>query len=490
MALDLLTNITVAIKCQVASSHACAREFAVLLALKAHPSEYVSGMLDYYTKCGPSQMILYTVQPLASSTLFHIFRSSPQGIAEQHARVYLRDAAHGLRHLNMLQIVHGDASLLNMLLIHSGRVQVADFGAAHSAIGTLLKEEDEITTQYVRAPESLLGEEVLASAMDVWSWGVMLWCLATGSCSWMQEQQESRQKHLVLLTEVIGKISDNDENPLRSFSSWTRFSNEIIARPASVGCSEDGSTISGWSVEASAMLRSTMTWYPQRRSAWSAIIQSDWLSERGGDAIEATVPGDTLQSSSSTSALEAGVISAESTANQTNALGAEGASEKSTANQTHALETGVTSADSTNNPTHALAANEPVVKPLAAAPSSSPVEAKEDVSASVSPASIPASIPFSMPDSPYCACHGNCGSPIHKRNANMRYREVDVSRQVCEIMLPPGSKFRYCQRCRCEQEDCGSLRHYSIQRWCKKHAVTLTNSQYAVPSGVHDVHKK
>ena len=89
----------------------------------------------------------------------------------------------GLRHLATLRLVHGDASLLNMLIGEGGRVRVADFGAAHSALGAVLAPCEEISTQYIRAPERLLGESNLTSAMDVWSWGVQFWCLRPGSCA-------------------------------------------------------------------------------------------------------------------------------------------------------------------------------------------------------------------------------------------------------------------------------------------------------------------
>ena len=54
-------------------------------------------------------------------------------------------------------------------------------------------------------------------------------------------------------------------------------------------------------------------------------------------------------------------------------------------------------------------------------------------------------------------------------------------------VLPPSSKHRLCQRCRCEREGCQSLRRN--HRWCAKHFVLLKAHQYAVPAGVFNLHK-
>ena len=54
---------------------------------------------------------------------------------------YLSGVGLGLAHLHSLQVVHGDASLKNMLLMRSDQVAVADFGTAHSAHGHFLRPE-------------------------------------------------------------------------------------------------------------------------------------------------------------------------------------------------------------------------------------------------------------------------------------------------------------------------------------------------------------
>ena len=111
LAIDLLTNGRVAIKKQKADSQSCLREFALLSAIGAHPSEYVAHMLDDYTATESGKTMLCTVHPLADSTLWHVFGSSRGRLHDSVLSRYLRGAASVLRHLNTLTIVHGDASL-------------------------------------------------------------------------------------------------------------------------------------------------------------------------------------------------------------------------------------------------------------------------------------------------------------------------------------------------------------------------------------------
>ena len=54
-----------------------------------------------------------------------------------------------------------------MLLMREDVIAVADFGAAHAAINTVLSADDEITTAYVRSPERILGETVSLASGDV-----------------------------------------------------------------------------------------------------------------------------------------------------------------------------------------------------------------------------------------------------------------------------------------------------------------------------------
>ena len=47
------------------------------------------------------------------------------------------------------------------------------------------------TTLYVRSPERLLGNCYSRAAIDVWAFGVQLWCLRSGTCEWVGDDPPS-----------------------------------------------------------------------------------------------------------------------------------------------------------------------------------------------------------------------------------------------------------------------------------------------------------
>ncbi len=115
----------------------------MLSALGAAPHPNVVRMLDYYVH----QKKLFTVYSLADATLWSIFKSDEvQGrrISDERLGRYMFDVSAGLAHLHQFMIVHADASLKNMLLTRDDRIQVGDFGAAHSAHGHLIGRDCDL----------------------------------------------------------------------------------------------------------------------------------------------------------------------------------------------------------------------------------------------------------------------------------------------------------------------------------------------------------
>ena len=114
--------------------------------------------------------------------------------------------AKGLSHMHSLNVVHGDATLKNMLLCRDDIVKVADFGSAHSALGFLLGQNKEITTRYVMAPERWLGQSESAPPIDIWAWGVQLYMLHSGQCEWLHT--ENIDEVMPSLARLIGPIDE------------------------------------------------------------------------------------------------------------------------------------------------------------------------------------------------------------------------------------------------------------------------------------------
>ena len=270
LAIDLLGGGRVAIKKQQVDSQACQREFALLSALLAHPSEYVADVLDYYTVTESRKSVMCTVHQLADSTLGHVFESSRGRLHDGVVARYLHDVACGLRHLHALTIVHGDASLKNMLLMRTDRVVVADFGTAYASSGLVLGEDDEITTQYIRSPERLYGAQLMTAEADIWAFGVQLYCLRTGDCPWMLKSEDVA-KHVCALERAIGVVPHGSS--LRRMPKWAQLQEAC----AGVTLSESVAGVP-WSVQSLGLCTRTMHWDPAERASWEEVLSSQFIS--------------------------------------------------------------------------------------------------------------------------------------------------------------------------------------------------------------------
>ena len=145
--IDLLTNARVAVKKE--DTEGIAREFAVLSAIGAHPHPHIATMLDYFVvPKGHHRHELYIVYESADLTLWALFRTDEvrkQRLSEDRLARCMYGVARGLSHMHGLGIIHGDASLKNMLLCRQDIVKVADLGAAHSA------HDDDVVRAFARA---------------------------------------------------------------------------------------------------------------------------------------------------------------------------------------------------------------------------------------------------------------------------------------------------------------------------------------------------
>lgn len=89
-----------------------------------------------------------------------------------------RDAAAGMNFLHQSQIIHRDLKSANLLVTADMRVKIADFGLSRKFDTAVAMTLGPVGTPAWSAPELLQGEKY-STKIDVYSYGVCLWEIAT-----------------------------------------------------------------------------------------------------------------------------------------------------------------------------------------------------------------------------------------------------------------------------------------------------------------------
>ncbi|KAJ0392340.1 hypothetical protein P43SY_002072 [Pythium insidiosum] len=149
------------------------RVAAALIASGGH--RHVLQFYDHFIDNGT----LYIVTEYCrDGDLFELTSTSPNGILpERQALECMRQVAQGVQFLHQHNIAHRDLSLENVLM-RNGVCKISDFGLSMPADQT---SNERAGKEYYMAPEVVAGEKYDPGLADVWSMGIMLFIMLTGS---------------------------------------------------------------------------------------------------------------------------------------------------------------------------------------------------------------------------------------------------------------------------------------------------------------------
>ncbi|CEP08128.1 hypothetical protein [Parasitella parasitica] len=104
-----------------------------------------------------------------------------QKLSEQHSRQFSRQIVSALDYMHRNSIVHRDLKIENILIDKAGRnIKIIDFG-----LSNLFCPERRLTTYcgslYFAAPELLRASPYRGPEIDIWSLGVVIYVMVTGS---------------------------------------------------------------------------------------------------------------------------------------------------------------------------------------------------------------------------------------------------------------------------------------------------------------------
>ena len=133
---------------------------------------------------------IFVVMELAKEELTQRMEESPTGrLPEGVAREYFRQLIDGLGYLHGNDIIHRDIKFENIMLDANGRVKIGDFGMSKVARIDQQLATRCGSTRYISPEMALMqpGDTYDGRAMDVWSSGVLLFAMLTGTLPFPQE---------------------------------------------------------------------------------------------------------------------------------------------------------------------------------------------------------------------------------------------------------------------------------------------------------------
>ncbi|TMW58169.1 hypothetical protein Poli38472_011757 [Pythium oligandrum] len=124
------------------------------------------------------RMLYFVMEYCADGDLFdYLSRQERNAVEPMEALAVLAQVSAGLAFLHRENIAHRDLSLEN-IMVHRGVCKIGDFGLSTRADRTCT---ERVGKAYYMAPEVVAGMEYDAKAADIWSLGMVLFILLTGS---------------------------------------------------------------------------------------------------------------------------------------------------------------------------------------------------------------------------------------------------------------------------------------------------------------------
>jgi len=197
------------------------------------------------------------------SDLFDLVESYPTGLPPSSIRSYLGQIADAMSFLHSKGIVHRDIKDENVILGPRNRCILIDFGSS----GLVRKggwDTFSGTLDYA-GPEILRGERYQGPEQDVWAFGVVAYVMLVGECPFT----------------TAAEAQEGLSSPLSNAS--IALDERCLEGHETEGEEPDGG---GALIDAAALVRACLQLEVSARPTFDKILESRFLSGRGGWGIE------------------------------------------------------------------------------------------------------------------------------------------------------------------------------------------------------------
>lgn len=143
--------------------------------------------IKLYQVLDTAQNIFVVMEYVPGGELFDLVNET-RGFQENLCRKYFRQIIDGVEYCHQNLVCHRDLKLENILVDEKGLIKICDFG-----LSNFMKDGQFLKTccgsLHYAAPEILLGKQYTGAEIDVWSCGVILFAMLTGSLPFEDEHK-------------------------------------------------------------------------------------------------------------------------------------------------------------------------------------------------------------------------------------------------------------------------------------------------------------
>ena len=145
-------------------------------------------MIKLYQVLDTAQNIFVVMEYVPGGELFELVNETG-GFEPTVARRYFRQIIDGVEHCHQNLVSHRDLKLENILVNEKGLIKIADFG-----LSNFMKDGHFLKTScgslHYAAPEIVLGLHYTGAEIDIWSCGVILYAMLSGTLPFEDEDKQ------------------------------------------------------------------------------------------------------------------------------------------------------------------------------------------------------------------------------------------------------------------------------------------------------------